>query len=85
MDLNAVLAPERRPNGFLVGHVFRTDWEDGEALYAPWDRKGLSWHSEWAQNYPADAWHSERDIAFFLERVHKLLNTDDYEGLETSQ
>lgn len=85
LNLNAVLAPERRPNGSRVGHVFRTDWEDGEALYAPWDRKGLSSHSEWAQDHPADAWHPERDIAFFLGRVHELLNTDDYAGLETSQ
>ena len=85
LELNVVLAPERRPKGSRVGHVFRTDWEDGEALYAPWDRKGLSEHSEWAQDHPADAWHPEREIAFFLGRVHELLNTDDYAGLEISQ
>lgn len=82
LGLNAPLAADGRPKGARADHVFRTDWEHGEALYAPWDRKGLNAHSEWAQNHPADAWHSGRDVAFFLSRVHELLNADDYSGIQ---
>ncbi|WP_420443042.1 DUF7665 family protein [Candidatus Poriferisodalis sp.] len=81
LGLNASLAADRRPKGPRAGHVFRTNWEHGQALYAPWDGRGLNAHSEWAQDHPADAWHAERDIAFFLGRVHELVNADDYSGI----
>lgn len=80
--LNAVLAPERRPNGTRVGHVFRTDWEEGQALYAPWDRVALQGHSNWSEQHPEHVWHPGRDISFFLKCVHELLNSDDYKGTQ---
>ena len=81
LELSTSLAAERRPKGARAGHVFRTNWEHGRALYAPWDRKGLCAHAEWVQHHPADAWHPERDLSFFLGHVHELLNADDYTGI----
>ncbi len=80
LDLDVQLVPDDRPKGDRVGHVFRTDWNDGRALYAPWDRGGLGAHAEWAREHPANAWRAGRDLAFFLSRVHELLNADDYLG-----
>ena len=81
LGLNALLAPDRRPKGDRVGWVFRTDWKDGRALYAPWDRVALKGHSDWPNQHPGDAWHPGRDIAFLFGRVHELLNADDYTGI----
>ncbi|MCY3893331.1 MAG: hypothetical protein OXF61_00195 [Acidimicrobiaceae bacterium] len=81
LELDARLTAEKRPKGFRAERVFRTDWEEGRALYAPWDRVALSGHSAWLDRHPEDAWHPERDIAFFLGRVHELLNADDYTGV----
>jgi hypothetical protein len=74
------LAPEKRPKGERVGHVFRSDWQDGSALYAPWDRVGLAGH-DWSSTHPRFAWHPRREITFYLENVHELLNDDDYLGV----
>lgn len=81
LDLEAPLSPDKRPQGERAGWVFRTDWNDGLALYAPWDRVALKGHAAWPDQHPEDAWHPGRDIAFFLGRVHELLNADDYSGI----
>lgn len=78
---NAPLAEDKRPRGERVGPVFRADWRGGRALYAPWDRTGLSEHPGWSREHPLWAWHAGRDISFFLENVHELLNDDDYDGI----
>ena len=75
------LAASERPTGERAAHVFRSDWEQGRALYAPWDRVGLAAHSEWTSQYPNYAWHPGRDLAFFLRCVYDLLNDDDYLGV----
>jgi hypothetical protein len=80
-ETNAVLASDRRPKGERVGQVFRPDWKEGRALYAPWDRTGLAEHPGWAAAHPFWAWHPGRDISFFLTNVHELLNDDDYTGI----
>lgn len=80
LDRNAQLAPERRPRGEFVSHVFRADWENGRALYAPYDRVALPGHPSWSTQHPADVWTRQRTVAFLLDRVHRLLNDDDYEG-----
>lgn len=74
------LEPARRPKGDRAAHVFRTDWADGIAMYAPWDRSALESHHDWAQKYPHDAWNPTRDITFVLNNVHNILNADDYLG-----
>lgn len=74
------LAPDKRPRGEIVSSVFRTDWESGRALYAPYDRIGLSGHSAWPAQHQGDTWTASCDITFYLKRVHRLLNSDDYRG-----
>ena len=81
LDRNDQLSSDQRPKGHRVGRVFRCDWKDGKALYAPWDRVALEGHSNWASEHAVYAWHPRRDIAFFLGCVHDLLNDDDYTGV----
>ena len=81
LGLDSRLAVDARPKGCRVGHVFRADWEEGKALYAPWDRVALAGHPDWPRQHPEDAWHPGRDIAFLLGRIHELLNADDYAGV----
>ena len=83
LDADAALPPARRPKGDRVGKVFyNVNWQEDNALYAPWDRAALDGHSNWFREYPEDAWHPGRDIAFLLSRVHELLNADDYSGIQ---
>jgi hypothetical protein len=74
------LEPAHRPKGDRAAHVFRTDWGEGTAMYAPWDRIALGSHADWAQKHPHDAWNPTRDITFVLSNVHNILNADDYLG-----
>lgn len=82
LDHNVQLSIEKRPKGLRVEQVFRTDWKNGRALYAPWDRVALPGHDNWSEQYPEHVWHPGRDISFFLRCVHELLNSDDYKGIE---
>ena len=77
----SVLAPDLRPRGERVGNVFRSDWENGQALYAPCDRVALRWHPEWRQSYAAYAWDGTKDIAWVLQFIYRLLNDADYRGI----
>ncbi len=78
----AVLAADKRPRGEIVSFVFRSDWNGGTALYAPYDRIGLG-HGNWAAEHPGHAWNSSRDVTFVLCHVHRLLNSEDYLGAAT--
>ena len=80
LDRGERLGPDERPKGERAAHAFRCDWEDGRALYVPWDRVGLAAHGGWATQYPTHAWHPGRDVVFFLRCVYDLLNDDDYLG-----
>jgi hypothetical protein len=77
-----ILAADKRPRGEIVSFVFRSDWENGRALYTPYDRIGLG-HGNWAAEHPGHAWNGSRDITFVLGHVHRLLNSDDYLGAST--
>lgn len=81
LKTNAQLAENRRPQGEGVAMVFRTNWENGRALYVPFDRVGLGGHANWAQQHPGDAWTAEHDLSFFLRKIHTMLNDDDYLGV----
>ena len=72
---------DRRPKGEVVGHIFRTDWEDGYALYAPFDRVALKRHPDWSQKYSGQAWIPSKDLAWVLRQLHRLLNDDLYLGV----
>ena len=76
-----VLREELRPKGTRVGHVFRTDWENGRALYAPFDRVALSSHPNWRTTHPRRVWDSSRDLTWILQLLHEMLNNDDYTGI----
>lgn len=77
----SILGSDLRPKGELVGHVFRTDWERGRALYAPFDRVALNGHSGWKTQHPRQAWDSSRDLAWVLRILYEMLNNDDYTGV----
>lgn len=76
-----VLAADSRPKGERAGAIFRSDWADGEALYAPFDRVALGGHSGWRQKHPRHTWHAGRDLAWVLQYLHDLLNDADYTGV----
>ena len=76
-----VLKQEMRPRGTRVGHVFRTDWENGRALYAPFDRVALDSHPDWRTEHPRRVWDSSKDLTWILQKLHEMLNNDDYTGI----
>ena len=76
-----VLGSDLRPKGERVGHVFRTDWEGGRALYAPFDRVALNGHSVWKTQHPRRVWDSAKDLAWVLRILHEMLDNDDYTGI----
>ena len=76
-----VLEATARPKGSRVGHVFRTDWEYGRALYAPFDRVALSSHPNWRTTHPRRVWDSSKDLAWILQILHEMLNNEDYTGV----
>jgi hypothetical protein len=76
-----VLEPALRPKGERVGYVFRTDWANGQALYAPFDRVALNSHSDWRKQHPRRVWDSSKDLAWLLQILHEMLNNDDYTGV----
>jgi len=80
LSTNAALLAEERPAGHIADQVFRTDWSNGEALYAPWDRMALPGHEAWATSHPELLWTPDRDFTFYLENVWEVLNADDYTG-----
>ena len=81
LDHDRRLADSERPKGERAAKVFRVDWEQGRALYAPWDRVALGGHPNWLSEHPAYVWHSGRDVVFLLRCVHDLLNDDEYLGV----
>jgi hypothetical protein len=78
---NETLQEEKRPKGEIVGFAFRPDWENGEALYVPWDRRAINTHPEWSSKYAGRLWENERGIISYLRRTHDLLNSEDYQGV----
>lgn len=76
-----VLEQEMRPKGERVGHVFRSDWEHGKALYAPFDRVALHSHPNWRRQHSRQTWDSSRDLAWLLQILHEMLNSSDYTGV----
>lgn len=69
------------PPGSRVALAFRTDWQQGAALYLPCDRVGLQSHSNWREQYPRLAWRPDKDITFFLNILYGLLHSSHYKGI----
>ena len=78
---DAPLTEDQRPKGEDVGMVFRSNWENGLALYCGYDRVALTGHLNWLTEHPNTTWNSERDLTWWISRIWDLLNSDDYEGL----
>jgi hypothetical protein len=78
---NAKLEDASRPWG--QGEVvlaFRTDWEQGNALYLPCDRVALESHPEWVQQFPGRIWKPEKGVIYYLDEITRLLDSEDYTG-----
>jgi hypothetical protein len=70
-----------RPKGAdgEILQLFRDNWLEGKALYAPFDRLALADHGPtWADQWPMSKWTPARDLAFFLGRIYDELNSADY-------
>ena len=76
-----VLDEAKRPKGDGLGLVFRTDWEGGRALYAPFDRVALSSHDGWQSRYPRRTWDATKTLAWILQILHAMLNDAGYAGI----
>lgn len=78
---NCMLPENRRPKGERASRIFRTDWNGGQALYAPWDRVALEGHPDWATRHVLYAWNPQRELTFYLLNVWEVLNDDEYLGI----
>lgn len=72
--------PKGRP-GSRFAKVFRTDWENGNAFYHPYDRVAARGHTDWPKAQPHLVWDSMHTIVDYLEEFHSLLNCGDYVGV----
>jgi hypothetical protein len=81
-DRKAPLAPHLWPRSRRgrIGAVFRQDWKGGSALYLPCDREAIPGHENWRTQMPSKIWRPDIGIVHYLELVHDLLNSPDYEG-----
>jgi hypothetical protein len=77
---NYVVA-DKRPKGHRQTLAFRADWERGEALYLPCDRRAIADHGGWAPQARGMLWTADADITAYLLVVSDLLTGDDYEGV----
>lgn len=77
----AVLAFDLWPQskGGRVGAVFNSGWKSGTALYLPCDREAIPGHDNWKTEMPSKIWRPADGIAQYLEIVHDLLHSADYQ------
>lgn len=69
----------RGGRGSRLGAVFRRDWKNGTALYLPCDREAIAGHDNWRTEMPSKIWRPADGITQYLELVHELLNSHDYQ------
>lgn len=76
------LEDSKRPKGAKdVDMIFRTNWNNGNALYAPWDRLAIKGHTKWKTQFPGLVWTSSHTIVDYLNPTCEALHSDDYHGL----
>jgi hypothetical protein len=81
---DAPLPGLRRPKGAdgQILQLFRDNWMEGKALYAPFDRVALVDHgTAWADQWPMSKWTRDRDLTFVLRHIHDELNSVGYVGI----
>lgn len=52
------------------------DWGDNNqhgGIYRAWQR-GAASHNEWANKFPDQAWHCQRDLTFIMEQLYALVS-----------
>jgi len=75
------LEDQDRPTGKTrVPKAFRTNWENGDALYLPCDRVAINGHARWLDKHPEMIWSPNGDITQYIRIVHELLTSSDYTG-----
>jgi hypothetical protein len=65
--------------GERIRLALRQDWKGGAALYLPCDRESFAGHDGWRTQYPQLLWNPQRGIVMYIEVVHDLLSSRDYE------
>ena len=80
LDRDEVLDFESWPRGKggRVSEVFRSDWQNGAALYLPCDRVTVAGHPNWRTEMPSKAWRPSEGIVQYVEQVYELLHCRDY-------
>ena len=69
------------PDGQIL-QLFRVNWLEGRALYAPYDRLAMTDHGpNWADQWPMSKWNRDRDLTFVLGRIYDELHGADYVGI----
>lgn len=78
---NAIAPPERWPRsaGGRVAAVFNRGWKAGTALYLPCDCESIVGHDNWRTEMPSKIWRPAEGIVQYLEQVHELLHSRDYQ------
>lgn len=81
LEHGAPLAHDLWPKskGGRLGSVFNHGWKHGSALYLPCDREAIEGHDAWRTQMPSKIWRPTDGIVQYLEQVHELLNSRDYE------
>jgi hypothetical protein len=83
IDNDCKLVEVKRPSGpdsFKI--LFRTNWENGDHLYAPYERIGLNTHPDWPSTYKDLCWKSGDCIVKILNDLYRQLQSDRYEGVK---
>lgn len=79
---NTPLAPGLRPKVVALQQLlFRSDWQNGQSLYAACDRIALSTHgAAWGDRYKRLRWRSTDSILKYVNFLHRTLNSKHYVG-----
>ena len=67
------------PDNFKI--LFRTNWQNGDHLYAPYERVAFSTHSDWSTKYRELCWKAGDSVVKILNDLHRQLNSSLYEGI----
>ena len=66
-------------NGGPAAKIFRTDWENGQHIYHPMDRKATDSHPDWKNTLRIKAWKPDRGIVQLLEELYAVLHSQNYQ------
>ena len=80
-DQKRLATEAERPKVSYAPSPFRTNWNEGTALYIPCDREALSGHPDWLRDHPENLWNPEVGISLYLRYVHGRLNEKAYVGI----